>query len=613
MKRYSVSNVLSTRDGRRIRTLFLTAGALAVFAFVAQAQTLPREGGALPGPLPLFPAGNWWNLDISAAPVDPSSSTFVNFVGGATRGLHADMGGSADGDPIATYGIPYVVVSGTQPKVAVQFEVPEESDGVDHATETSVPFYPIPSEAQTSLHWVEGGWPADQDFRDSSDRHLIIVDYDNKHLYELFNVYYDGSTWRAYSGAFFDMNASNRRPEGWTSADAAGLAILPGLIRYDEVFSGEPIRHAFRVTVTATNNYVFPASHRACSACPSTAPPLGARFRLKAGVDLSGFAPHIQRILQAMKTYGLIVADNGSNMFITGTYDTRWESEIDAINSAFAQVHASDFEVVQLGFQPAATLTISDGSVVEGNAGDTVASFRVTLSPPSTQTVTVAYSTSDGTATAGSDYVARTGTLTFAPGQTVETAMVAVNSDTTVEPDETFVVNLSGASGATIADAQGTATIVNDDPPGSAVAVAQYRLFNSATHEHLYTTDTNEYNVLGANGWLQEGQAYQMFTSTGSYNGSLVVPLFRLYHPGSQQHLWSTDANEATVLGETPDYIYEGINGYILPAQVSGTTPLYRMYLASLRIHLWTTDQNEDDVLGAGGWVKEGAIGYVIP
>jgi len=237
----------------------------------------------------------------------------------------------------------------------------------------------------------------------------------------------------------------------------------------------------------------------------------------------------------------------------------------------------------------------------------------VTLSAASTDSVTVNQATADGTATPGSDYVARTGTLTFRPGQTVETAIITVNTDTNVEGNETFFVNLSGASGATIADGQGMATIVDDDPPGSAAAVPQYRLFNSVTHEHLYTTDTNEYNVLGANGWTQEGQAYQMFTSTGVYNGTQVVPLFRLYHPQSQQHLWSTDPNEASVLGETPDWVYEGINGYMLPGPVAGTVPLYRLFLASLRVHLWTTDQNEYDVLGAGGWVQEGIIGYVIP
>jgi hypothetical protein len=262
---------------------------------------------------------------------------------------------------------------------------------------------------------------------------------------------------------------------------------------------------------------------------------------------------------------------------------------------------------------PPPFVTISDFSVVEGNAGQSIAYLSVSLSAPSAQTVTVNYSTADGTAIAGSDYVARSSTLSFRPGQTVETAILTIVTDTISESSEFFVVNLTSASGATVTDAQGAATIIDDDPSGGAVAVPQYRLFNDVTHEHLYTTDLNEYNVLGANGWLKEGQAYQMFTSTGSYGGTFVVPLFRLFHPQSQQHLWSTDANEATVLGETPDWIYEGITGYVLPTQVGGTTALYRLFLASPPVHLWTTDQNEYDFLGANGWIKEGAIGYVIP
>src|SRR5262245_29545580 len=136
--------------------------------------TLPSIGGDLPTPLPLSPASNWWNLDISGAPVDPSSASFVLYVGGASRRIRADMGGSADGDPILTYGIPYVRVPGSQPKVAVQFDVPEESDGVDHTTETSIPFYPIPDEAKTNPHWIEGGW-AGNDADADGDRHILIV------------------------------------------------------------------------------------------------------------------------------------------------------------------------------------------------------------------------------------------------------------------------------------------------------------------------------------------------------------------------------------------------------------------------------------------------------
>ena len=304
----------------------------------------PIPGGALPGPLPLFPADNWWNVDISAAPVDANSVSFINFIG-ATRGLHPDFGGEVSPGSAGIYGIPYVVVDGTQPKVQVDFVLyPGESDGV------GLPFYPIPTQAIAQPHRIEGGDPGNVDVRDDQDRHLLIVDRDNKYLYELYNVFYNTTTgrWEAGSGAFFDMNTNNRRPEGWTSADAAGLAILPGLVRYDEAYNPgvTDIQHAFRVTVRNTNGHVYPASHTLGSM--GGAPPMGARLRLKAGKDISGFPPEIQKIFRAMKRYGLIVADNGTDMYITGTFDVRWNNDI--LNPAFGALKASDFEVVQLGW-----------------------------------------------------------------------------------------------------------------------------------------------------------------------------------------------------------------------------------------------------------------------
>ena len=163
-------------------------------------------------------------------------------------------------------------------------------------------------------------------------------------------MFFDGTTWHAGSGAFFDLSANTRRPDGWTSADAAGLAILPGLVRYDEAFGSAEITHAFRVTVRSTNGYVYPASHRAGST--TGALPMGARLRLKATRDLSGFRPEIQRVFRAMQRYGLIVADNGSDMYISGTYDTRWNNG--QLNPGFAGLTANDFEVIQLGYQPPA-------------------------------------------------------------------------------------------------------------------------------------------------------------------------------------------------------------------------------------------------------------------
>jgi hypothetical protein len=194
---------------------------------------------------------------------------------------------------------------------------------------------------------IEGGYPGNVDRRSIQDRHMLIVDRDKRHLYELYNVFYDGAKWVADSGAFFDMNKNDRRPDGWTSADAAGLAILPGLVRYDEAFGTQDIQHAFRVTVRATNGYVFPASHRAGSTLGAL--PMGARLRLKASKDLSGFAPEMQRVFRAMKRYGLIVADNGTDMFISGAFDLRWNNIVPY--DAFRALNASDFEVITLGYK----------------------------------------------------------------------------------------------------------------------------------------------------------------------------------------------------------------------------------------------------------------------
>jgi hypothetical protein len=322
----------------------------ALIALPALVAAINTQGEPLAPPLPIFPPDNWWNTDISSAPVDPASAAYISFVG-ATKGLHPDFGGDVSPGSVQNYGFPYAVVDGTLTKRTVQFQYSDESDGVNHTTGASVPFYPIPDEAITQAHWIESGEPGNVDLRSSSDRHLLIVDRTNRYLYELYNVFYDGSQWQAGSGAFFDMNANGRRPDGWTSADAAGLAILPGLVRYDEVFGTAEIRHAFRVTVRATNGYVYPASHRAGST--TGALPMGARFRLKATRDISGFTPEVQRIFRAMMRYGLIVADNGSDMYISGTYDTRWNNGV--LNPAFGALKASDFEVVMLGYQPSGT------------------------------------------------------------------------------------------------------------------------------------------------------------------------------------------------------------------------------------------------------------------
>lgn len=283
---------------------------------------------------PLSPPGHWWSQDISSAPVDPGSAAFIDFIG-RTRGLHPDFGPPP-------YGIPYLSVGGSQPRVPVTF--------VEYGSESDSGFggitgYPIPDDAKRLPNYIEGGVPGGGT---SGDRHMLIVDRSRWLLYELYGTRWNegASRWEAGSGAIFDLSSLARRPEGWTSADAAGLSILPGLVRYDEAMSGE-ITHAFRVTVRATNGYVWPASHRAGSR--GGALPMGARLRLKASKDLSGYPPYIQRIFRAMQRYGLIVADNGSDMYITGAMDGRWNNG--QLNPAFRSLTADDFEVIQLGWR----------------------------------------------------------------------------------------------------------------------------------------------------------------------------------------------------------------------------------------------------------------------
>jgi len=312
------------------------------------------RGGALPQ---LFPPDNWWNVDVSAAPVDPNSAAFIQFIG-PTRGMHPDFGGDDDENPPGIYGMVYITVGGGQPLEPMVFDYDDQSD---YGAPGRPAGYPIPPEAKTQTKWIEGGWAGNSGV--GGDKHVLLVDRDNRILYETWNTrcFPTGSpscTWRAGSGAVFLLDSNERRPEGWTSADAAGLAILPGLVRYDEAFGTAPIRHAFRVTTRDTNGYVYPASHVAGNG--AGAPPLGTRLRLKASKDISGYPAYIQRIFQAMKTYGLIVADNGSDMYVQGTYDTRWDNG--DLNPAFDDLVAGDFEVIQLGWKPpVGTVTAASG------------------------------------------------------------------------------------------------------------------------------------------------------------------------------------------------------------------------------------------------------------
>ncbi|MGH9259488.1 MAG: hypothetical protein ACRD08_06245 [Acidimicrobiales bacterium] len=271
------------------------------------------------------PDDNPWNTPVDAAPVDPNSDALIASIG-LTKTLHPDFGASYLGGP---FGIPYIVVAGNTPRVGVTFDYYDESDPGP---------YPIPPNAP-----IEGG-PSS-----TGDRHILVIDRDDWTLYEVFSAYpVPGSNdWTAGSGAIFDLASNALRPAGWTSADAAGLPIFPGLVRYDEVVERGEIRHALRFTVTRSRRgYVHPARHWASADTSTSRPPMGMRVRLKASYDISAFPPSARVILQALKTYGMIVADNGGDWFISGAPDARWND--DEINT-LKTVPGSAFEVVAMG------------------------------------------------------------------------------------------------------------------------------------------------------------------------------------------------------------------------------------------------------------------------
>lgn len=257
------------------------------------------DGPMLAG-CPMFPADNIWNAPVDSLPLHPLSQEWIDSIG-RDQGFHMDFGsGEWDGGPI---GIPYNVVTGSAvPAYDPQFYYPDESDAGP---------YPIPVNPL-----IEYG----------SDHHILVVDTETCILYEIYDASFDNGGWSGGSGAIWDLNSNALRPETWTSADAAGLPILPGLVRYDEIAAGE-ISHALRFTVEETAGYIWPARHLTSDAQDGT-PPMGARFRLKADYDISGFPTEMQVILQAMKTYGIMLADNGSNWYVSGAPDERWDNDM---------------------------------------------------------------------------------------------------------------------------------------------------------------------------------------------------------------------------------------------------------------------------------------------
>lgn len=275
---------------------------------------------------PIFPPDNAWNTDVSQYPVHENSADFLASIG-LDRGLHPDFGTVWNGAP---NGIPFVLVRDEQPEVRIRFRA--------YGDESDPGPYPVPPDAP-----IEGGPDS------NGDRHVLVIDVDNLKLYEMYRAFprRGGQKWRADCGAVWDLTSNDLRPFFWTSADAAGLPIFAGLVRYDEVVNKGEITHALRFTVSRSQRgFILPATHFASTSRDPDLPPMGLRLRLSDGFDITGFSPNVQVILRALKTYGMMVADNGSDGYISGAPDPRWDD--DELRE-LGRVRMRDFEVVYTG------------------------------------------------------------------------------------------------------------------------------------------------------------------------------------------------------------------------------------------------------------------------
>ncbi len=370
------------------------------------------QGASLNGFLP-FPTDNLWNKDISASPVDPNSTAIINFIG-ASIGLHADFGAGQYNN--STIGIPYSVVGSSQALIPVNFTA--------YGDESDAGPMPIPLTAPIE------GYPNPG----NGDRHVLVLDNSNCFLYELYSAYPQSNRWDAGSSAVWDLLANEQRPYTWTSADAAGLPIFPGLIRYDEVAAGH-INHAIRFTVQHSSaGMTPPASHFASNSSDPHAPPMGMRIRLKSSFNIATFSAANQVILNAMKKYGMIVADNGSSMYISGAPDDRWSND-DLHN--LGSVTAGNFEVVQISplYTSANVPTGASPHITQfiASANSVSAGTAVTLSWQVTGASYVLVSPEIGATRGTSVVVHPSATTTYtlyannAFGQTISTVTVTVH------------------------------------------------------------------------------------------------------------------------------------------------------------------------------------------
>jgi len=422
----------------------------------------------------VLPADNIWNTPVDQLPVSPSSSTYVATIG-PTLPVHADFGsGTYNGGPI---GIPFVTVPGTQTKYPATFLYASESDPGPYAVPLTAP--------------IEGG------SQSTGDRHAIAVDTDNCILYELYNAFPQMSSWKADSGAIFNLLSDALRPATWTSADAAGLPILPGLVRYDEIVAGE-IRHALRFTVPQTQRaYVWPARHYASSLTDPKYPPMGVRFRLKASFDISGYSATNQIILRALKKYGMMIADNGSAWFLSGAPDSRWDnSDLHLLG----QITGANFEAVDVsslmidpnsGQAQQTTFSVSVTPASASVPVNTTKQFSATVQNSTNQTVTWGVNgVVNGNVTAGT--IDPTG-LYAAPSTVPTPATVTVQATSQAMPSAV------GTAAVTITSTAPPVT-VSVSPASASVRINRTQQFTASVQNSTSQTVTWKVNgVAGGN------------------------------------------------------------------------------------------------------------------
>lgn len=456
-------------------------------AGVAYAQG-PAIGGC-----PVFPADNIWNTRIDQLPVHPSSSAWVTTIGSSSV-LHPDFGAAMwNGGPI---GIPFVTVPGTQTKYPATFLYQSESDPGPYAVPLNAP--------------IEGGSSS------TGDRHATSVDTGNCILYEIYNAYPQTASWKGDSGAIYNLRSNQLRPETWTSADAAGLPIFAGLVRWDEILAGE-IRHAIRFTAPKTlKGYVWPARHYASSLTGSQYPPMGARFRLKASFDISKFSATNRIILTALQRYGMILADNGSSWFISGAPDSHW---LDDDLHLLTTIAGSNFEAVD-----ATTLMIDPNS---GQARQTTvyvtvnpASASITTNTQKQFTATVTGDTNQAVTWDVNGAVGGNGTVGFIDSITgLYTAPLSVPTPATVTIHATSKGASAAVGSAAVTIVTPAAVSITISPTAATVRVGRTRLFKATVLNTSNTAVTWKVNgVAGGNSTVG------FVNSSGLYTAPNAVP-----------------------------------------------------------------------------------------